>query len=139
MKAIVAELGKENKSSAEEQDEATIQKGEQNQQKQNRLFSSLGRLDAVDGRGYHSKLPHRHKQIQIIHHCGASTPQSETPEDTHSQEEQKAGDDSDQRMEGHERGRRRERLLRARLQKDEEKVFANVQDIKSIKPLSPRR
>eukprot|EP00956_Cyclotella_meneghiniana_P014957 scaffold22649_cov66-Cyclotella_meneghiniana.AAC.11 len=51
----------------------TIQARKQIQQKQNRLFSSFGRRDAVavDGGSYYIELPHRHKQFQRVHHCRA--------------------------------------------------------------------
>eukprot|EP00956_Cyclotella_meneghiniana_P017274 scaffold27981_cov37-Cyclotella_meneghiniana.AAC.5 len=64
MKAIVAELGKENKSSAVEQDEAIQQYKRASKSNKNRTVScSFGRRDAVDGRGYYFELSHRHKQI----------------------------------------------------------------------------
>eukprot|EP00956_Cyclotella_meneghiniana_P030385 scaffold76306_cov40-Cyclotella_meneghiniana.AAC.1 len=82
-------------------------------------------------------LPHRHKQIKRLYHCRASKTQSQALKTYICKKNKKPVTIQIKRWSDKNKGELRQILCnneRARLQKEEEKVFGKVQDIQNIKP-----
>ena len=143
MKAILAELGKENKSSAVEQDEAIQQYKRASKSNKNRTVSSIHLADVtpwMERAIILSYLTATNKSKEYIiaelQHRKVRRPKTRIRKKNKKPVTINIKEWSDMN-EGELRHILRDDE-RARLQKDEEKVFAKVQDIKNIKPFSEK-